>query len=71
MVQYSLPTYTERDRLEDGYLELEFQEPVNQYNDEVDRANEALTIIYGTWSEMDWRDDQTCWVWLGKNKQEG
>jgi hypothetical protein len=71
MVQYSLPTYTERDRLEDGYLELEFQEPVNQYNDEVDRANEALTIISGTWSEMDWRDDQTCWVWLGKNKQEG
>lgn len=54
------------------YDELVFDEPINQEDDDaVDKANEFLMAnIRDIETDkplplgcIDWRDDQTCWIW--------
>lgn len=54
-------TWTMRER--DEGLELTFDHPVDQEGPEVDRINDKIYETYGPDTEIDWRDDQTCWVY--------
>jgi hypothetical protein len=56
-------TWTEHDREESGYIELLFDLPVDQET-EVDKVNDELIRVYKCRpDQIDWRDDQTCWIY--------
>lgn len=58
---YNLPKYTIRDT-DRGYVEILFDTPVDLESEEVDAAAEEEFNCNGT-HELDWRDDQTLWIW--------